>query len=157
MPRPHPSGVRAARPGDVPALAALEQRCFAGDRLSARQYGRHVGSASAVVLVAPGAGGAVLGSAVLFLRAGSRVARLYSIAVDPTARGRGLGAALLGAAEAAARRRGATLLRLEVRQDNPAAIALYVARGYRRIGARADYYEDGGDAWRYQRPLRPAP
>jgi ribosomal protein S18 acetylase RimI-like enzyme len=89
----------------------------------------------------------------VFLRRCSTIARLYSIAVDPVARGSGLGAALLAAAERAARRRGVRRLRLEVRQDNPAAIALYETRGYRRIGARAAYYEDGADAWRYERAL----
>lgn len=149
----HRVTIRPARRSEVATLAALEQRSFATDRLSARQYRRHVGSPSAVVLVAEGTGGAVLGSAVVFLRAASRVARLYSIAVDAAARGRGIGAALLDAAEAVARRRGRTVLRLEVRQDNPAAIALYEARGYRRIGTRRGYYEDGADAWRYERVL----
>jgi ribosomal protein S18 acetylase RimI-like enzyme len=40
-----------------------------------------------------------------------------------------------------------------VRQDNPAAIALYESRGYARIGVRKAYYEDGADAWRYARAL----
>lgn len=149
-----PPAARAheARREDVDELAALEQRCFSGDRLSARQYRRHVGSPSAAVLVARGAGG-LLGSAVLLFRRGSRVARLYSIAVDPASRRRGLGAALLIAAEAAAGARGATVLRLEVRQDNAAAIRLYVEHGYQRIGAREGYYEDGSAAWRYERAL----
>jgi ribosomal protein S18 acetylase RimI-like enzyme len=154
MPPRDSKPIRRARRADVAGLAALETRAFTCDRLSARQYRRHVDSPSAVVLVAPGAGAAPAGGAVVFLRAGSRVARLYSIAVDLAARGRGLGAALLGAAERAARRRGADMLRLEVRQDNPVAIALYEARGYRRIGARHGYYEDGADAWRYERALR---
>jgi [ribosomal protein S18]-alanine N-acetyltransferase len=42
-----------------------------------------------------------------------------------------------------------------VRQDNAAAIRLYERRGYRRIGAYAAFYEDGADAWRYQKDLRP--
>jgi ribosomal-protein-alanine N-acetyltransferase len=144
--------IRTATPADVPALAALEQRCFAGDRMNARQYRRHVSSPRAVVLVAR-RGGVLVGSAVAFLRRGSDVVRLYSIAVDPAARGVGLGAALLAAVERRARRRGARRLRLEVRQDNPTAMALYETRGYRRIGARAGYYEDGADAWRYERVL----
>jgi len=158
MPRPLAARVRPARRTDVAALAALEARCFSCDWLSARQYRRHVGSGSAIVLAAAGDDGRLLGSAVVFLRAASRVARLYSIAVDPSARGRGLGVILLSAAESAARRRGAAVLRLEVRQDNPAAIALYAARGYRLIGARDSYYEDGAAAWRYERDLTgPAP
>jgi ribosomal protein S18 acetylase RimI-like enzyme len=144
--------IRRARPADLAALVALENASFAADRLSARQYRRHLDGASAVVIAAH-AGDALVGSAVLFLRHGSRVARLYSIAVAPAARGRGVASALLAAAEQAARRRGARCLRLEVRQDNAAAIALYERHGYHRFGAHRRYYEDGADAWRYERSL----
>jgi ribosomal protein S18 acetylase RimI-like enzyme len=152
MPETSEPAIGPAQPGDAAALAALEQRCFSGDRLSLRQYRRHLRSRSAIVLAAR-RGPLLIGSAVVFLRAGSPVARLYSIAVDPAARGSGLGAALLRAAECAAGARGAAGLRLEVRQDNPAAIALYESRGYARIGVRKAYYEDGADAWRYARAL----
>jgi ribosomal-protein-alanine N-acetyltransferase len=141
-----------ARATDAAALAELEQRCFDGDRMTRRQYRRHLQSPTARVLGARRAG-RLVGSAVLFFRAGSRVARLYSISVDPVARGLGLGRALLRAAERAARAQGADELRLEVRQDNAAAIGLYEAAGYQRFGARADYYEDGAPAWRYRRTL----
>jgi ribosomal-protein-alanine N-acetyltransferase len=46
-------------------------------------------------------------------------------------------------------------MRLEVRQDNSAAIRLYERLGYRRFAARQGYYEDGEDAWRYEKKLRP--
>jgi ribosomal protein S18 acetylase RimI-like enzyme len=90
----------------------------------------------------------------VFFRKGSGIARLYSIAVDHAARGRGIGEALLRAVERGARARGCTRVRLEVRQDNPGAIALYEKLGYRRFGAYARFYEDGADAWRYEKPLR---
>jgi ribosomal protein S18 acetylase RimI-like enzyme len=44
-------------------------------------------------------------------------------------------------------------VRLEVRQDNPGAIGLYEKQGYRRFGAIAGFYEDGADAWRYEKEL----
>jgi ribosomal-protein-alanine acetyltransferase len=141
--------LRRARRGDHAALLALEQRCFGGDRLSARQLHHHLHNPSAWLAVAE-RDGVVLGDALLLFRAGSDVARLYSIAVAPQARGTGVGARLLRAAEAAARARGCRRLRLEVRADNVAAIALYEARGYRRFGRRPGYYDDGADAWRYQ-------
>lgn len=96
----------------------------------------------------------LLGKAVVFFRRNSDVARLYSIAVDGRARGRGLGKALLQAVERAAQRRGCTRLRLEVRQDNAGAIRLYERLGYRRFAARVRFYEDGADAWRYEKTLR---
>jgi ribosomal protein S18 acetylase RimI-like enzyme len=92
---------------------------------------------------------------VVFFRRNSRVARLYSIAVAHAARGRGLGEALLSAAERTALARGCQRLRLEVRQDNAGAIRLYERLGYRRFGAYSGFYEDGADAWRYERKLGP--
>ena len=45
-------------------------------------------------------------------------------------------------------------MRLEVAQKNIGAIALYEKLGYRRFGACARFYEDGADAWRYEKILR---
>ncbi len=152
----HPAAysIRPAKTGDLDALLALERAAFNTDHLSRRQYRRHLRSPSAAVLAAVDAQG-LLGKVVVFFRGNSRIARLYSIAVDGRARGRGLGAALLHAVELRARRCGCTLLRLEVRQDNSGAIRLYERLGYRRFAARAGFYEDGADAWRYEKELGP--
>lgn len=144
--------IRRAVAADLDALVTLEQRSFSHDRLSRAQYRRHLDSDSALVLVANGAR-YLCGSAVLFFRRGTRVARLYSLATAPEARGRGLGTVLLAAAEQAAHRHHCRCLRLEVRTDNAAAIRLYECHGYVRTGRRAGYYEDGSDAWRYEKPL----
>jgi ribosomal-protein-alanine N-acetyltransferase len=40
---------------------------------------------------------------------------------------------------------------LEVRSDNPGAIALYEGMGYRYVATRTRYYEDGCDALVYRR------
>ena len=145
--------VRRATPADLDALVALEQGAFSGARMSRAQYRRHLASPRAAVLVADTAGQGLLGSALVFFRAGSTLARLYSIATAPAARGRGIGGKLLAAAEEAARARGCRGVRLEVRMDNTAAMTLYERAGYRRIGRYAGYYEDGADAWRYEKSL----
>jgi len=144
--------IRRATPADLDALVALERRAFSTDQLSRRQYRRHIDSATARVLAAVDARG-LLGKAVVFFRRNSRIARLYSIAVADAARGRGLGEVLVRAVERAARARGCARLRLEVRQDNAAAIRLYERLGYRRFGAYARFYEDGANAWRYEKRL----
>ena len=152
MPRPADTRVRRARRSDLDHLLDLEARCFRGDRLSARQYRWHLAGERAWLAVAE-RGGALVGSAMVLFRRDSRAARLYSIAVDPAARGGGIGLALLRAGERAARARGADEMRLEVRADNAAAIALYEREGYRRFGRRDGYYEDGADALRFRRRL----
>lgn len=146
--------VRRAELSDLDDLVTLEQASFATDRLSRAQYRRHLDSDSALVLVASANHRRFLGTAVVFFRKGSRVARLYSIATHAQARGKGVGSALLQSVEAHARRHGCTELRLEVRTDNAAALSLYERLGYRRIGALPGYYEDGADGWRYAKPLR---
>ena len=144
--------VREAADDDLDALVALECATFETDRISLAQWRRHVASDTACVLVA-GPRGRVDGAAVVLYRRNSRRARLYSLAVAETARGRGLAKALLAAAEMEALRRGCDLLVLEVRTDNPAAIALYEQRGYRRAARLPAFYEDGADGWRYTRGL----
>jgi ribosomal-protein-alanine acetyltransferase len=144
--------IRRGMPTDLPALLALERGSFTTDHLSPRQYRQHLNSPTALVLVAADGAG-LLGTAIVFFRRETDLARLYSIAVADGARGRGIGEALLTAVERAARRRGAARMRLEVRQDNAAAMRLYERRGYARFAERAGYYEDGGDAWRYEKKL----
>lgn len=151
-----PSRIRPARRADFAALVDLENRVFSADRLSARQWRHHLSSDAASVLVADRDGAAV-GAAVVFFHAAHRIARLYSIAVAPEARGSGLGDALLESAERIARRRGSASMRLEVRADNAVAQRLYERRGYRRFGVRRGYYEDGADAMRYEKTLARVP
>ena len=145
--------VRRAELSDLDELVALEQGSFASDRLSRAQYRRHLDSDTAQVWVASAPSRQFLGSAVLLFRKGSAVARLYSIATRLEARGKGIGSALIGAAEVAAGQRRCRALRLEVRADNAEAIRLYERLGFRRIGRYVGYYEDSADAWRYEKAL----
>ena len=134
----------------------LEQRVFATDRLSRASLRRLLAVPSARVIVADGRG-RLAGAAVVLFRRGARVARLYSIAVVPQFAGRGVGAALIEAAETAAVARRCACMRLEVHQRNAAAIARYRKSGYRQFGRHAAYYEDGGDALRFEKPLAASP
>ena len=144
--------IRLAQMSDLPDLLRLENACFSGDRISRRSFRRFLESAGASCLVAE-ANGQMLGYALLLFRSGTALARLYSFAVDPAARGSGLSRRLLAAAEADAFERERILLRLEVREDNAPARALYERAGYRRHGRVADYYEDGTAAIRMEKLL----
>ena len=99
------------------------------------------------------AGGGIAGSAVVLWRKGHPAARLYSITIGASWRGKGLGRVLLEAAEDAARRHGSSRMSLEVRSDNEAAVGLYRSAGYRHFRDLPGYYEDGGDAVRMVRDL----
>ncbi|MDP4021487.1 GNAT family N-acetyltransferase [Methylobacterium sp. NEAU 140] len=145
--------IRTAEPDDLDALFALEQAAFATDRAERRAIRHAIRSATMDVLVALVEDALLVGAAVLERRRGSRIARLASISVAPNRGGLGLGGRLLDAVEARARAAGCDRLRLEVRGDNGAGIRLYERRGYRRFAVRPDYYEDGMEAWRYERDL----
>jgi ribosomal-protein-alanine acetyltransferase len=159
VPKPKPARaelrIRRARVADLPRLVAIENAVFATDRMSARQWRHHVANAEADVLIAE-RDGAIAGAAVVFFHASHRIARLYSIAVSPEARGAGVGESLLAAAERHAKKRGRERLRLEVRAGNAAARRLYERRGYRVFGTKAGYYEDGCEAVRYEKALSPS-
>jgi len=150
-----PDAIRPATPADLPGLVALERGAFSGDRLSARALARLLAAPTAALLVA-GREGAPRAAALVLFRAGSEVGRLYSIAVSASSRGAGLGSRLLAACEAEAAARGRRRMRLEVRADNAAARRLYERSGYRAIGLRPAYYEDGAAALRFEKPLGPA-
>ena len=154
---PVPLHVRIAGRDDIDALMELEHRVFTTDRLSRRSLQRLLNSPSAQVLVAEAADGHLAGTAIVLFRPRSAVARLYSIAVAPHMGGRGVGPMLLAAAEAAAIARDCSSIRLEVHETNHAAISRYRKSGYREFGRHKKYYEDGGDALRFEKRLVPDP
>ena len=78
--------IRSGLAADLPRLVAIENGAFAGDRLSRRALARHLRSPAAL-LVATALPDRVVAYALLLFRANARRARLYSLAVDPQARG----------------------------------------------------------------------
>jgi ribosomal protein S18 acetylase RimI-like enzyme len=150
--------IREAGVQDVDALVALEQAAFQGDRISRRQFRYLLTRGHARTLVAPDpVGRGLLGYVMLLFSRGTSLARLYSIAVSEAARGLGLGRELVRAAEEVARRNGCAEVRLEVRRDNPASLALFRGMGFREFGTIEDYYEDHMGALRLQKSLAPGP
>jgi ribosomal protein S18 acetylase RimI-like enzyme len=146
--------IRRAGMGDLSALVRLENATFTEDRLSRRSF-RHLLARDTAACPVAEIDGGLVGYALVLFRRGTSLARLYSIATLPSLRGRGIGLALLRAAEAAAIERDALHLRLEVRPDNAAAIALYRRHGYQLFGRFLDYYEDHAQALRFEKRLLP--
>lgn len=139
-------------PDDVAALWALEQQCFETDRLSKRRM-RHYATASNAEFIVAREQGEVLGYALLLLRRGTLLTRLYSIAVAPAARGKGVAQALITHLEGRALSRGKHFMRLEVAEHNHAAIRLYGQLGFRQFGVYPGYYSDAANALRMQKSL----
>jgi ribosomal-protein-alanine acetyltransferase len=144
--------VREARPGDLDAIARLENESFETDRVSRRSLREFLRARHCPVIAAT-IDDEIAGYALVALRKGARAVRIYSLAVAARFARRGVGRALMQACEAYARRHGRSAVTLEVRYDNAAAIALYESLGFRQFGEHAHYYSDGATALRYEKPL----
>jgi ribosomal protein S18 acetylase RimI-like enzyme len=144
--------LRRGRLRDLDALTAIEDAVFTTDNLSRRSFRHFLTSRGATLLVAEESG-ELAGYLLVLYRPRSKLARLYSIAVAPHVGRRGVGLLLLDAAEEAAQRRGRRFMRLEVHQHNTRAIARYEKSGYRLFGRRRKYYDNGGDALRFEKPI----
>jgi ribosomal-protein-alanine N-acetyltransferase len=136
---------RRARPEDVGRVMEIEQEGFLHP-WSRELIERELGHAWSQVLVAEdGADGPVVGYIVFWLVHDE--VHVLNVATALAARRRGVGRALMEAAEGEGRRRGARIATLEVRRSNVPALSLYRAMGYRQVGVRPNYYaEENEDA-----------
>ncbi len=148
--------VRQAELTDVAALWHIEQRCFAHDRLSRRRIRYYLDAPQAEMVVAV-SDQQLLGYALLLVRRGTQLTRLYSIAVLPEARGQQVAQRLISELTKRALARGKRFMRLEVSTANASAIRLYERLGFKQFGLYQDYYEDHSDALRMQKVLIPSP
>lgn len=137
-----PTGVsiRPMRRADLAEVLRIENACFSV-AWSERTFRGLLARSNASLVVAQEEtrpGGPILGYAVLWVAGGE--AELGDLAVDPRARRRGVGSALLAATLEEAARRGAQAVLLEVRESNRAARSLYEGEGFRVVGLRSRYY-----------------
>jgi ribosomal protein S18 acetylase RimI-like enzyme len=139
--------VRAASPGDFPAVARLTVAAYDADGQLAggNGYERTLANVAAradagQLLVAVDPSGAIQG-AVLFALPGSRYAELARdgegefrmLAVDPAAQGRGVGRALVLACLDRAAATGCTAVVISVRDTATTAQRLYTRLGFQRV------------------------
>ena len=144
--------IRSGGLEDLDDVYALECAAFSADRLSRRALRRFLKASHRPVLVAR-IGGRLAGYILVSMTANSQAARIYSLAVDAYLARRGVGRELLRAGERFALAHGRTAMRLEVRYDNEAALALYRRQGYEDFGRYPGYYADGAEALRLEKRL----
>ncbi|MCX7099074.1 MAG: ribosomal protein S18-alanine N-acetyltransferase [Methylococcales bacterium] len=145
--------IRQALSADLDGLVALENACFNCDRLSRRSFKHWLATDHRALLLAE-IDQTVVGYILIIYHPGTRLARIYSIAVSQHYRGQGLAKQLMLAGEQAANDSGRLYLRLEVSVDNQPAIKLYESLGFQKFGIYRDYYQDHKDALRYQKRIR---
>jgi ribosomal-protein-alanine N-acetyltransferase len=131
---------RPAGPADMERIVEIEREGFLhpwSRDLLERELSH---TWSRLLLAEEGPSGPVLGYIVYWLVHDE--VHVLNVATAVAARRRGVGRALMEAAEEEGRRRGARLSTLEVRRSNAPAIALYRTMGYRQVGVRPNYYAE---------------
>ncbi len=114
-------------------LASLHAKCFVTPRpWTAQEFDGFL--TSKFCFLETVATGFILGRVI------ADEAEILTLAVDPTARRQGHGAALLTLYHATAKKMGATDSFLEVSAENLAAMGLYRRAGYEISGHRKNYY-----------------
>lgn len=122
----------------VAQIAALEKQCFS-DPWSENSVASELENPLSLWLIAE-EDGAVCGYV------GSQTVLdetdMMNIAVHPDCRRKGIAAALITELVSRLKARGSRVLRLEVRESNFSAIALYEALGFTQLGLRKNYYRN---------------
>ena len=122
----------------VAQVAALEKQCFS-DPWSENSVASELENPLSLWLIAE-EDGAVCGYV------GSQTVLdetdMMNIAVCPDCRRKGIAAALITELVSRLKARGSRVLRLEVRESNFSAIALYEALGFTQLGLRKNYYRN---------------
>ena len=122
----------------VAQIASLERQCFA-DPWSEGSIASELDNPLSLWLVAE-QNGAVCGYV------GSQTVLdetdMMNIAVRPDCRRQGIAAALIEELVSRLKERGSHILRLEVRESNAPAIALYNSMGFTQLGIRKNYYRN---------------
>lgn len=143
---PEPGGeitLRSMREEDLESVLLIESSSFSRP-WTRRHFMDEIESPFGFPTVALTPDGRVVG--YLCLKRLLDEAEILDVAVDGNFRGRGIGRILVRWAVDFCRRHAAIVLRLEVRVGNDEAIALYRRLGFREVGRRKRYYENGDDA-----------
>ncbi len=138
--------LRVAGVDDLDAIMAIETATFVADAWSSDAMRAELANPHCYYLVAfhPESPEHIEGYAGLLAPRKSGDADIQTIAVAASARRQGLGRMLVQSLIGEARTRGARVVFLEVRADNPAAQELYTSLGFDRIALRPKYYQPEG-------------
>ncbi len=143
--------------GDLKQLVALEYACFDSFvAIKPRQWRRFLRQSPCPVPVIRVAG-RLVADAVMLHRVTCRglVGWLYSLAIDPAWRRRGLARKLLDHCISLAKKMGAYAVVLQVGRRNIAAIKLYESAGFRCAGDLPDYYGPNRHGLKMRKELKP--
>ena len=144
------ASIRQMTAEDIPAVARLEQECFA-EPWSENALAESLADANYVFFVAAFLDETVAGYVGAYLAADEL--SITNVAVTASYRRCGAANQLMKALDAFAKEKNLYGITLEVRVSNSAAIALYEKNGYEKSGIRKGFYskpkEDALIMWKY--------
>jgi len=130
---------------DLRDLHRLESTCFEYDQISVRQF-RYLLTKACSIFLVDREGSDIRGYILGLYRRGSLGVYLYSLAVDPRYRGRGIGSQLLTAFETEVRTRDYAQMKAHTKQSNTKMRGVFMRAGWTETKVVSHFYEDGEDA-----------
>jgi ribosomal-protein-alanine acetyltransferase len=122
-------------------LYQIEQQCFDSEAFSKQQINYFLSDYNAISFMAK-LGEQIAGFVIAYLENEEKkvFGHIITLNVAPQFRHRGIAQVLLGEVERLLKQQGVDECRLEVREDNVAALRLYKKLGYQEIGRLEHYY-----------------
>ena len=150
--------LKLANESDIETLLAIEEVCFEHDKIDRLEFKKHLKNArSRVVIDQEKIEGGITspprGYYIAVYLPTSKRSRLYSAAVLPEFRRRGILNSFLRDFERDALEKDMNELFLEVEPHNADAIRVYEKNGFTQYGVFPKYYENGKDALRMKKLL----
>lgn len=143
--------LREYHPSDLDALVALDQACYAPEiAYSRREMRAYLKFPNAECLVAEERGEIV---GFILTAHEDNYAHIITLDVAERFRRRGIGSALVVAAEERLRARGTARIGLETAVTNEAAVAFWRKHGYRTREILPDYYSGALPAYGMTKPI----
>lgn len=142
--------IRAAGPGDLPAIVEIEGLCFPEETAFPPGMFAYLIKYS-IVLVAAKSDDAVVGFIIGYTS--GQVGAIYTLDVHPDYRRQGIGSRLIAALEKVLKTYGAKSIKLEAATENPDALELYRRSGYKERELVRNYYGRGKNAVRMWKVL----
>ena len=140
--------IRPFQPGDLQAVSKIEEACF--DEPYPEYFFRQLAEANPQTFLVALSDDSLVGYAIV--DRWSDHGHLVSIAVQPEHRRQGVAQQLIDRLET--QLSPDSMVRLEVRRSNKAAIQFYTKNGYRFAGVEEHYYKEGEDALIMEKSIR---
>jgi [ribosomal protein S18]-alanine N-acetyltransferase len=146
------ASLRKANINDIAQIVKIENSSFVSDAFTKKQFRYLILSENSFFQVAV-VDQMIVGYMILLKRKNSKTLRIYSIAIDLKFRNLNIGSILLEKAIDIAGSLQCSHLRLEVNENNAAAVQFYVKHLFTFCGSIDNYYNDGGKALKMEKKI----